>query len=514
MILEKSENKKRKVYAWIVFLVAAFIYFPTTSYEYTFDDIIHIEKNDYVNSTENTASQVLSHFAKPTYPGDLYRPIVNISFRLTHVAFGSNPFMYHVTNVLLHAIASVLVFFLIYYILNSVNVSFLIGLIFAVHPIHIEAVANIFGRNELFTAVFGITSILLYRKYFINSKKRYLILLAPIFYFLSMLCKESGVLFFALIPLYLLYLFPLKENKKLYIKLFSINTLFLVIYLVLRFYVLKDSFVMYAGENEPYYPENPLFTYGFVDRVIPSIYIFGEYLSLLTLPLKFSIDYSLPHDYFWSLMSSWIVYWSIFRVAIFLALLYFFRKSKASLWFIWVIISFSLTVNFFVAIGTIMGERLAYLPSVGFLALLVILFAKLSVKLKKQKIFLLLFILYFIFNCVQSFNRTPIWKNNNTLFDQGVIDNVMSPKIAAARGYNYFVQQDYQNALDSFKEGIFRDPTMAEYVKYIIDCHIKLGEYEKALYWTDKYDKVLPEDEIITKYKIGIKKLLLLKTKK
>src|SRR6185436_16880949 len=81
--------------------------------------------------------------------GNLYRPFAVLTYAAQFALHGVRPAGYHVVNVLLHALASVLLLLLVRAILDDARVAFAAALLFAVHPIHTEAVSNIVGRAEV-----------------------------------------------------------------------------------------------------------------------------------------------------------------------------------------------------------------------------------------------------------------------------------------------------------------------------------------------------------------------------
>ena len=189
-----------------LFLIALILYSPSLGYEFTYDDYIHIEKNDYVTSEDISLDQIFSVFKSSTFPGDLYRPIVMLSFRLQFLSSGINPFYYHFFNILFNALVSILVFYFVDSILKSPLISFFASLIYTVHPLHVEAVANIFGRNEILSAFFILSSLLLFRLYF-EKNRISLLFLSLSSTFIALLSKESATTFYLILPLYIAYFF-------------------------------------------------------------------------------------------------------------------------------------------------------------------------------------------------------------------------------------------------------------------------------------------------------------------
>ncbi|RWS17971.1 transmembrane and TPR repeat-containing protein 2-like protein [Dinothrombium tinctorium] len=138
-----------------------------------------------------------------------YRPLCVLSFRLNYLIHGLNPAGYHLVNVLLHTIVSVLFTKFASHLFNGRKRAAVIsGLLFATHPIHSEAVAGIVGRADCGAALFFLLSLMSYIKFCRKREKQppdsasthlYLSLL---FAALSMLTKEYGVTVLAVSGVY------------------------------------------------------------------------------------------------------------------------------------------------------------------------------------------------------------------------------------------------------------------------------------------------------------------------
>jgi protein O-mannosyl-transferase len=91
----------------------------------------------------------------------LYRPLTSLTFALDWVVAPRDPAWFHLVNVVLHALASALVVLLLARLWTPAGALFG-GLLFAVHPVHVEAVANVVGRAELLTAIFFLLACLVW----------------------------------------------------------------------------------------------------------------------------------------------------------------------------------------------------------------------------------------------------------------------------------------------------------------------------------------------------------------
>ncbi|XP_055683480.1 protein O-mannosyl-transferase TMTC2-like [Lutzomyia longipalpis] len=91
-----------------------------------------------------------------------FRPLCVLSFRMNHLLSGFRPFGYHLTNVLLHAVATGLVLKLARHLLSPGWGATVAGVLFAAHPIHTEAVASIVGRADIAACIFYLICFLAY----------------------------------------------------------------------------------------------------------------------------------------------------------------------------------------------------------------------------------------------------------------------------------------------------------------------------------------------------------------
>jgi hypothetical protein len=203
-------------YAWIV--VAGFIlYFKSLFFSFVyFDDNSLVIDNffflkDIANITKIFTQGVFHVLHTPeTY----YRPMLTLSFMLDAQMGGLNPFFYHLSNMILHLIASVLVFVLFIKLKYRKDLSFLFSIIFTVHPVLTQAVAWIPGRNDSLSAVFLLPSFIFFLNY-LEKGKRIDLIWHLLFFALALFTKE------AVLALVLICVFYLHATAK--VKLLSLR---------------------------------------------------------------------------------------------------------------------------------------------------------------------------------------------------------------------------------------------------------------------------------------------------
>jgi len=122
----------------------------------------------------------------------MYRPLTILSFSVQWFAFGDAPWVFHLFNVLLHAVVSVLVWRLVHSLTRvRPTAALAAGILFAVHTIHTDAVSAVVGRSEVLAGAFAIGSFLAWRRWATagpNSR----VAVAGILFLLGLLSKESA----------------------------------------------------------------------------------------------------------------------------------------------------------------------------------------------------------------------------------------------------------------------------------------------------------------------------------
>jgi len=122
----------------------------------------------------------------------LYVPLVLFSYSIEFRLFGLDPFAFHVTNLALHVANGVLVFFLILLISKRQFTAFVVAMLFALHPLHVESVAWISERKDVLYSFFFLLSLLSYL-FFREKGKRAYYGVSVLCFLLSLLSKAMAV---------------------------------------------------------------------------------------------------------------------------------------------------------------------------------------------------------------------------------------------------------------------------------------------------------------------------------
>ncbi len=357
---------------WIPTLVAAVIYHNTQGNGFTLDDRPIIEENPLITS----ATTIVEIFTRGYWNRPdtvLYRPLTVASYALNHSLGGLTPWGYHAVNILLHAAVTYLIYRISAAILSGRYAAFLAALFFALHPVHVEAVANVTGRAELLSALFVLGALNLSL-----SAHRGITAASAIAgcYFLGLLSKENAIVFPGLWLVFSIFRqscpgILARARRALSEPAAYMLLLATLAYLGLRLGVLGPRAA--GGLSETDFVENPLAFASPAERWMTATVVLIKYLLLLAWPMRLSADYSYrtipsistPADP--RFLAAALPLLLIVAAAVFFAR----RQPVYLLGVSFFIVSFSVTSNIVFPIGTIMAERLLYLPSTAFCWILV-----------------------------------------------------------------------------------------------------------------------------------------------
>ena len=154
------------IYPCLLLAVALGLYWNTLGHEFVHDDLTLIQQNRTV--TELRWGDILSH--------RVYRPVRTLTYALNYWAGGLDPAGYHLFNLLLHALNSILVYWLFRAVTGRRTLAVAGALIFAAHPVQTAAVAYVSGRKDLLAAFFILAGCLSFLSYRDSGRRRYLLL--------------------------------------------------------------------------------------------------------------------------------------------------------------------------------------------------------------------------------------------------------------------------------------------------------------------------------------------------
>ncbi len=340
---------------------------------FTYDDKAIIRDNLRIRSVRGLSDVFQTqYFGGPRGFGSAYRPMLLFSYAVQWWIHGGDAAAFHVGNVVLHAIAVLLLAWLLLRLDLPPPAAFGAALLFAVHPIHVEAVTSLVGRGETQSAVFVLLYLILAGHSMEAGRRRGLFFVGALAaYALAILTKESAAIAPALHGLLLVFKAQGSLGARLQASVRRGWALFLGSALVLAGFLYLRSLVLGGALRSPgtgiFEVENALAPLGPVTRAANAAVILWRYLGRCLFPLHLSADESAWSISVWPVRSPL----PVGAVALLgcvgaLAARRLRFRDPVALGVVFFGLAFLPTCNVLFPIGTIFAERLAYLPSVGF----------------------------------------------------------------------------------------------------------------------------------------------------
>lgn len=420
-----------------------------------------------------------------------FRPLVSVSYLLDHRVWGDNPFGFHLSNLLAHLLNTALVFFLAKALVGEHKVRsypllpLLAASLFAVHPVHADAVAWIAGRNDVFCTTFMLASLIFYLRFHRTGRwtPHGLAMLA---FVLALLTKETAVGLLPLFPLADYLAMPLPSDrpgrsepadqsrtKASTAWRIALRTLVPLALVALYFLQRHVQISRPLGDAAP-------------DRflAVPSLL---KLLGALGLYLK-TLLFPYPHQPFIAALPSSIFYLIFAGLAFFFLVSVFLfvlrrRDHLQTIALAWTLtlLAPALAVAVLPVAATLAAERYLYAPSAGFLILLAgwgekgwdrlsAAFAHASSRLRMAAG--LLFLSLLSAGAATSWTRNAVWKTPVAFWEAAVENAPQAGMPHGNLGIRYVRMGRYQDAEEQFKAGIERMGSAREG----IDIMVSLGE--------------------------------------
>ncbi len=411
---------------WYVGLLAALLgfclYANTIGHDYCYDDSSAIINNYLVKGGVKNIGTFFSTEYRSGYQvrrqaGPLYRPLTLSVFAIMWQLAPDKPGLYHFVNVLLYSLTGWLLWVTWRRILRTYTplLPALGVLLFMAQPVHTEVVANIKSLDEILALLFGTAALYgLWR--FADEQKPLWLAGAVTAYGLALFSKEGSIVFFGIFPLTLWFF-----SKKRLGEILKLSAWFLLpaaLFLAIRFKVIagQGADLKIAGISNYI-----VLASSSVSRLASALDMCWRYLAVLVSPHPLVSDMGYPQvkpatfaD--WRPLAGLAAYGGMAAWAFWQAR----RRSFMAFTVLFFLVSFSLVSNVFILTYTNYGERLLYLPSLGFtLALAWLLLRIFQGQLSGGKPTMLLMAvagLILVLYGAKTVMRSPDWKDNFTLF--------------------------------------------------------------------------------------------------
>jgi protein O-mannosyl-transferase len=445
-VKNKKKNKqqipvpgiKRKLFIFLFFLVAvpSVIYLNVVNFGYSGLDDSSITQN--VNSLQGNPLNLGSAFTHDAFMGDkgdtFYRPMQVITFMLdAHVA-GNEPWIYHLSNLILHLLTVIALFFFLKKTGVKEEISFLIALLFSINPLFTNAVAWIPARGDILLCLFSLLSFITFIEYF-ESKKIVYAVMHTIVFLMAVFSKETVVL----IPFIILSFYYFVQKRKFVLK--DIYP-FLIVWFssFLLFFLLRQSVI----------------------KVNPSSNVFGVLPFIRNLPtipvtfFKFFFPYNLCTMPFFDNIS--LIGGSLL-IAAFAGLIYKLIRTEwrsviwGGLWFLLLSIPPMFYRSYFAGFGYEYFEYRVYLPIIGILFIGGFIINKLTTGIPFRKLLMISIPVLTIYAAI-TFIHLKDFANPISFFTSAINNSSNNAVAFCSRGIAYYNLGDHDKALSDFDNSI------------------------------------------------------------
>lgn len=426
---QKKQGEQKSIRNLLGFILAALaflLYVNTFNHDYVLDDFGVIKDNTQTKQGISAIPEIFKssyRYGMNITDYTLYRPLTKAMFAVEWQLAPNKPFLSHFLNVLFFAISCLVLFkVLTKYLNGQLILPFIAVLLFVAHPIHAEVVANIKSRDEIIAFLLCLLSAGAYYDW-IKENKTSKFVFATLCFFVSLFSKESTITFIAAMPL--LFYFFTEAKSSHYYRTIGAMSVCTVIFLLIRRKILGDV-ISVTPMIDNYIAGLP----DFLSKKVNAIYMLGYYVKTIIFPYPLISDGSYNHfkavtitD--WKFLLSLVVLLGAFIYGV----MTFKKKSIASFSILFFFITVSVASNLFMIIGTNYGERLMYVPSLGYCLLIAFLLTKLfksdlaaqtftsiSTFFNNYKMPIIISSIIFLVYSAQAYNRSMEWKDNYTLY--------------------------------------------------------------------------------------------------
>lgn len=410
-------------YALLIFL-PILVYQNTLHNGFVWDDHLLIENNSAIQKIEYLPryfTQDVTKLSENKFPSNTnyYRPLFWVTLLFDYTFWRENPLGYHLTSVLFHLLSCLALYSLLNHILET-RTAFIGALLFAVHPVHSEAVAAIFNRSDTFSFASFVMALLFYIKAArANSGRAAFAIFSALFLMLSLLMKEMAYVFPGIILIYDLVFLDRDQNN--FSNRFARYLPYAAVFLV--YFYAKSHTIEHLAPNLRYWGGDLRSHW----LTLPKLFV--HFLRILIWPFHLSpchyeiTTHSTFHDFgVWMSIGILIIFIPVFKSAYDLSKPVFFFLS-------WCLVTY-LPISQVIPLGMLVGDRYAYFSSAGFCALAAIGIVWLENKFKQKRITFWITVIFVSVYAAAAFGQNRLWKDDLILWKSA---KERYPKDAIAR---------------------------------------------------------------------------------
>ncbi|MGB3947746.1 MAG: tetratricopeptide repeat protein, partial [Bacteroidia bacterium] len=458
-------------------IITVFIYFKSLDNQLinTWDDHGYISENPDIKTLHGDSVGYTIKNTFSSYVLGNYHPITMLTYSIEYSLFKLNPKPYHVTNLIIHILNSLLVFLFIWLLTRQQWVAFITALLFAIHPMHVESVSWVSERKDVLYTFFTLASFCTYIYFFKDEKRKRLFYILTLALFLLALLSKAMAVSAAIVYFAIDYFYDRKFNSKIIIEKIP----FIILALIFG--------IVAIGAQKSASALDGIVNYNFGDRVLFSCYALMTYLWKVFIPINMSCYYNYPQK------GANGMYPIAYSVAPFIIAIIFFLVYKSMKYgkdivfgFAFFSITIALVLQLLPVGDAIIADRFSYIPYIGIFFIIARWFNNVMEgnypKLRgfKTPLIVGLSIVVLVFSYIAQI-RTMVWFDSISLWSDAIEKCDEAPKSFNNRAVTYFERKQYEQALADFTKTIQLSDnyTDAHYNRGVI--YFSLKQYDKAI---------------------------------
>lgn len=423
------------------------------------DDVLIVLGDPRIRSAGHWLDILTNPYWPPPFRQDLYRPLATLLLKLEFAVGGGSPLAFRVASYGMNVAASLGVLALARRLLSPTP-ALIVALLFAVHPVHVEAIALGVNQNELLVALIACVAVARYidwRRANAMTALRWAAIAA--LYVAAMLLKEHGFVLLGLLAATELLLVdtPSSEKRRAVLRPLALLFGLAVVVAVVRMIVLSNLVGTFTAEA--------LVGLGIGGRALTMLSVVPEWLRLFAWPAHLRADYS-PHEFVASTGFGQAEVLGLAIVVLTLGLFGFTRKRAPSVAFgiLWCIVALLPVSNVIMPTGILIAERTLFLASIGFLIAVCatadwLLTARLANATPGLSPALCgVGALLVVGGAVRSSARQHVWRNDGYLWLASAADAPRSFRVQYALGDVLFDLGRRREAIDAYERAIAAAP--------------------------------------------------------
>lgn len=455
-----SPFRSLRVALAVVGVLAVAVHVNTLLNDFAYDDRPVIVDNEDLHTLGTLPGTLVEPYWPNKYGRELglWRPVTTGLFGLQWVVWGERPMPFHLLNVLVH-VAVTMLGVVVLAELVPLGTAFVAGAIFAVHPVHVEAVANVVGLAELFsTLAFLLACFVFLRARDTLGVRDTLVILA--LFALAFLTKESAVTLPGV--LFLLDMVRRDRSAPGVLSYFRTRAVLYGGMILVVGLVLYGRLLVLGSVASPFGPLGAALLEHRVPRIWTVASTWPHYFRLLFFPADLSVDYSpavIPLSYGWdasNLLGAGLVF-STLAIALALArqpTLSPDRSTARTLTFgiLWFVITISPVSNVIFLSGVLLAERTFYLPSLGFAVAAA--WTAGALYRDRPRVAVAGVVLALVLMSGRTFTRNTAWRDNITVFNTLLIEHPESGRAQWLLGDAHYIVGDTVTGLKAYSAAI------------------------------------------------------------